>query len=182
MVNIDIEGTTDTKSGWTQIQTGYYQMVTGVYSNTRYQPIPKGLTIFERLEKHFGPDDIVTVAVIGKKGHVGASGPQKLLYERVIKRTHGKQIIRSGKIIEENGRKYVQLPGKPYYNAKDCLDVWNNGLVLDEKVGTRAIELLEKYKDKPSFFFVHFADVDHAGHKHGENSTEYNDALISAMH
>jgi len=76
MVNIDIEGTTDTKSGWTQIQTGYYQMVTGVYSNTRYQPIPKGLTIFERLEKHFGPDDIVTVAVIGKKGHVGASGPK----------------------------------------------------------------------------------------------------------
>jgi len=54
--------------------------------------------------------------------------------------------------------------------------------VLDEKVGTRAIKLLEKYKDKPFFFFVHFADVDHAGHKHGENSTEYNDALISAMH
>ena len=29
------------------------------------------------------------------------------------------------------------------------------------------------------FFFVHFADIDRAGHKHGENSKEYNDALIS---
>ena len=42
------------------------------------------------------------------------------------------------------------------------------------------MELLEKYKDKPFFFFVHFAEVDHKGHKYGENSKEYNDALISA--
>jgi SAM-dependent methyltransferase len=49
----------------------------------------------------------------------------------------------------------------------------------DERVGERAIELLEKNKDKPFFFFVHFAEVDHSGHKHGENSKEYNDGLIS---
>jgi arylsulfatase A-like enzyme len=52
-------------------------------------------------------------------------------------------------------------------------------LSLDEKVGRRALELIDKYKDKPFFFFVHFAEVDHGGHKHGENSGEYNDALIS---
>jgi hypothetical protein len=59
------------------------------------------------------------------------------------------------------------------------MDLFENGLKENEKVGARAIELLENYKDKPFFFFVHFADIDRAGHKHGENSKEYNDALIS---
>ncbi|MHC4741840.1 MAG: alkaline phosphatase family protein, partial [Planctomycetota bacterium] len=76
-VKIDIEGTTDTKAGWSQILTGYYPKVTGVYSNGRYQPVPVGLSIFERLETHFGTDDFVTVAVIGKKGHCGANDPPK---------------------------------------------------------------------------------------------------------
>jgi len=51
--------------------------------------------------------------------------------------------------------------------------------MADAKVGARSLELLEQYQDKPFFFFVHFAEVDHAGHQHGENSKEYNDALIS---
>jgi predicted AlkP superfamily pyrophosphatase or phosphodiesterase len=42
------------------------------------------------------------------------------------------------------------------------------------------LELLAKYKDKPFFFFIHFAEVDSKGHKYGENSIEYNDALISS--
>jgi len=61
-----------------------------------------------------------------------------------------------------------------------ALEVWEFGLIKDEKVGTRAGELLDKYKDKPFFFFVHFAQIDAAGHKNGENSQEYNEALISA--
>lgn len=84
-----------------------------------------------------------------------------------------------GTIIEENGVKYRLISGSPYYNMYTALDVWEFGLMQDEKVGTRAINLLEKYKDKPFFFFVHFAQVDHSGHQHGENSKEYNDALIS---
>jgi len=58
-------------------------------------------------------------------------------------------------------------------------EVWELGLMEDQKVGARALELVKKNKDKPFFFFVHFAQVDHAGHKHGENSKEYSDALIS---
>ncbi|MCX8126869.1 MAG: alkaline phosphatase family protein, partial [Dehalococcoidia bacterium] len=75
LVAIDITRVTDTKAGWAQILTGYEPETTGVFSNSRYQPIPKGYTVFERLENFFGKDDIVTVAVIGKKGNVDADPP-----------------------------------------------------------------------------------------------------------
>jgi len=190
-VKIDIEGVTDTKAGWSQILTGYYPEVTGVYSNGRYQPVPKGLSIFERLEEHFGTDDFVTVAVIGKKGHCGANDPPKKIRlkdeetekkkaaARRKKADPGAKKQQRGKIIEENGVRYRLIPGQPYHNMHQAMEVWEFGLTKDEKVGTRALELLEKYKDRPFFFFVHFAEVDHSGHQHGENSKEHNDALIS---
>jgi len=89
----------------------------------------------------------------------------------------GRQQI--GRVVEENGVKYLVFEGSPYYTMHKACDVWEYGLMEDEKVGTRALELLEKYKDRPFFFFVHFASVDHQGHRFGENSKEYNDALIS---
>jgi len=180
LVDIDILGVTDTKAGWSQILSGYNPEVTGVYSNGRYQPVPKGLSIFERLEKHFGADDFVTVAVIGKKGHCGEiDPPRKLRVGTAAEKKIAKAKNPKGKIIEEDGVEYRVIPGSPYYNMYTALEVWEFGLALDEKVGSRALELLEKYKDKPFFFFVHFAEVDAKGHKHGENSKEYNGALIS---
>jgi len=184
-VEIDIEGKTDTKAGWAQILTGYYPAATGVYGNRQYRPIPEGLTIFERLEKHFGPENIVTLAVIGKKGNVDAGGPRKIRVdaepEKQAKQTKKKRAP-EGRIIEQNGVKYRIIPGKPYYYTKDNMDLFENGLMLDDKVGRRAVKLLEKYRDKRVFFFVHFAEVDHKGHRFAENSKEYNDALISADH
>jgi hypothetical protein len=194
-VKIDVEGKTDTKAGWSQILTGYYPEVTGVYSNSRYQPVPEGLSIFERLEKQFGADKFVTVAVIGKKAHCGANDPPKKIRldnkdaqkgAAAKKKKHadgkpdpgvGKQP--QGKIVEESGVKYRLIPGQPYHNMYKAMEVWEFGLAKDEKVGVRTLELLKKYKNKPFFFFVHFAEVDHSGHQHGENSKEYNDALIS---
>ena len=83
MVDIDVmSGATDTKAGWTQILTGYAPEKTGVYSNGKYQPIPVGYTIFERVEKALGPDNVETRAMIGKKGHVDADGPTKVSYEK----------------------------------------------------------------------------------------------------
>jgi len=180
-VAIDVEGKTDTKAGWSQILTGCYPEATGVYNNNEYQPIPKGLTIFERLEKHFGPDRFVTVAVIGKKGNVGAAAPTKTRVKDEAEEPNAKKKKKKlqGKIVEEDGIKYRVVPGEPFYVAKDSMDLFENGLSQNEKVGTRAMELLEKYKDQPFFFFVHFAEPDHSGHRHGENSKEYNDALIS---
>ena len=178
LVAIDILRVTDTKAGWAQILTGYEPEVTGVFSNRKYQPIPKGYTVFERLEEFFGPEKFVTVAVIGKKGNVGAAAPRRTRVKDEKKNQKKKKPV--GKIVVEDGVKYRDVPGEPYFYTKDSMDVFVNGLQEDEKVGQKALELLEKYKDKPFFFFVHFAEVDHKGHKHGENSKEYNDALISA--
>jgi hypothetical protein len=189
LVDVDIvTGATDTKAGWSQILTGYHPEVTRVYSNGKYHDIPEGLSIFERLKGHFGADDFVCVAVIGKSGHCGEIKPpsKKRLDETAAgkqpaKAGQGKRPAkpRGGQIVEEDGVKYLVFGGSPYYTMHQSCDVWEYGLAKDVKVGTRAIDLLEKYQDKPFFFFVHFAEVDHSGHAHGENSVEYNDALIS---
>jgi len=199
-VEIDIEGKTDSKAGWSQILSGYYPEVTGVYSNRQYQPIPEGLSIFERLKAHFGPDKFVTVAIIGESDNFGAAGPKKTKVpdenrssqagetKTARKKVAGSQAKQAnpekkrppqGHIVIDKDIRYRVIPGQPYYVAKNSMDLFENSLKEDNKVGTRVIELLEKYKDKPFFFFVHFAEVDRAGHEHGENSKEYNDALIS---
>ncbi len=184
LVSIDvITGATDTKAGWSQILTGYHPEVSGVYSNGKYQDVPQGYSVFERLKAHFGPDQFIAVATIGKSGHCGEIKPpfKRRLDEKGQAadpaKKKGKQP--QGKIVEEDGVKYVIFKGSPYHTMHKSCDVWEYGLVKDEKVGTLALELLDKYKDKPFLFFVHFAEVDHSGHKHGENSKEYNDALIS---
>ena len=143
LVAIDILRVTDTKAGWAQILTGYEPETNGVFSNKMYKPIPKGYTIFERLENYFGSGNIITGAIIGKGNHVGAD------------------------------------KGLPYYNAKDSMDFFVNKLGKNFYVGELTLSYIEKYKDKPFMFFVHFADVDTFGHMYGENSKEYSDALIS---
>jgi len=187
LVAVDILETTDTKAGWTQILTGYGPEKTGVFSNGIYQPIPVGYTVFERLEKFFGPENIATVAVIGKKGHVDADGPVKIPMEQILARKKqaaetGKdkpQRPAGGKVVEEDGKRYWFVPGKPYFHTKDNMDVFINGLIQNENVLATALEYLEKCKDGRMFFFIHFAEPDHLGHAHGENSKEYNDGIIS---
>jgi hypothetical protein len=178
LVDIDIEGKTDTKAGWSQILSGYYPEVTGVYSNRQYQPIPKGLSIFEKLEAHFGADKFVTAVIAAKSDEVGAAAPKKTKITKQQAKTQEKEQP-IGSIIVDKDTKYRLIPGEPFFIAKNSIDVFENDLKTNEKVGIRAVELLVKYKDKPFFFFVDFDQVDQAGHEHGENSREYNDALIS---
>jgi len=179
IVAIDVIRVTDTKAGWTQILTGYEPEITGVFSNSKYQPIPKGYTVFERLEQFFGPDNIYTAAVIGKKGNVDAEPPLKKPIDEREKVKLLKRKKLDGKIVVEESITYFVAPGKPFYNARDGMDTFINGLGEHENVGKKTLELLEQNRNRKFFFFVHFADPDHQGHKYGENSKEYNDALIA---
>jgi len=191
LVDIDVTtGATDTKAGWSQILTGYTPEKTGVFSNNRYQPIPEGYTVFERLEKFFGADNIATIAIIGKKGNVDSDPPTKIPFDRWARTEErqgrrvptpraGLKVSDGGEIVQENGVFYVAYPGKPYFNAARNMDMFLNGLGENEKVGMTAIQNLEKHKDKRFFFFIHFAEPDHAGHAYGENSQQYTDGIKS---
>jgi predicted AlkP superfamily pyrophosphatase or phosphodiesterase len=183
LVNIDITtGATDTKAGWAQILTGYDPEITGVYNNAKYGPIPKGYTVFERLQDYFGRNNITTVAVIGKKQHVDSAGPQHKLItpemeQRIQDSGRGKKLISHMKV--EGDQKYLDIPAEPYYYTSQNIDIFINGLEKNAVVANQAMELLEKYKDKQFFFFIHFAEVDHQGHIFGENSAQYSEALES---
>lgn len=141
LVAVDVVRTTDTKAGWAQILTGYQPETSGVASNSRYQPIPDGYTVFERLERAFG-SSYVTVAVVAKKDHVGCA------------------------------------PGLPFANAVGDMEHFDNGLVSSQAVAERAMQYLERYRDRRFFFFVHFGQPDASGHGFGEDSREYNDGLV----
>jgi len=193
LVNIDVtSGATDTKAGWTQILTGYKPEVTGVYNNSRYQDAPAGLSVFERLKAHFGADKFAAVAVIGKKAHCGeinpptkkpldppAEGSAAPAGNKAGGKKAAAKAAAQGKVVEENGQKFLVFGGSPYFTMHKSCDEWIFGLTQDAKVGDKAIELLDKHQNKPFFFFVHFAEVDHSGHQCGEPSQEYNDAIIS---
>lgn len=71
-------GATDTKAGWAEILTGYGPEITDVWDNKYYRPVPSGYTIFERLEDHFGKENIATVFLTGKHNNLGARGSHRL--------------------------------------------------------------------------------------------------------
>ncbi len=137
MTGLKIQKTV-TKPGWTEVLTGCSPTVTGVYNNKKnYQPIPDGLTIFEKLDS-----SIITLAVIGK----------------------GNQLkIASGELL---------------YNTVNDIDQCYIYTHHDELVQAKALELLNTYRNKQFFMFVLFSDPDWTGHRFGENSRQYNDAIL----
>lgn len=246
IVEIDVTHKTDTKAGHAEMLTGYGPEVTGVHSNTVYQPIPKGYTIFERLEEALGSDNIATIMITGKAAHLGSRGPEPGKTAQLRLRDLGSR-LKPGKLDEfrtevlarlkkvfgddkvgraiiwymvnsprEAGRELpLQLrrppadlgkpqvgsekpllrlrrqlaaagllggrPGEPYFNAKSAIDLTylDKARPADE-VGQLALESLDKYGKGRFFAFYHFSDPDHAGHKYGENSSEYSDAIVTA--
>jgi hypothetical protein len=202
-------GATDTKAGWSQILTGYRPEVTGVYSNGRFRDIPAEYSIFARLRAQYGADQIATVATIGKKSHCGEiDAPFKRPYDpakepaaqpakkkkarqqaaqaappkkarKQAAQPGAKKNLNRGKVVEENGKTFLVFDGSPYHSMSKNADVWRFGLTRDEAVGDEALAMLDKFGRKPFFFFVHFAEVDHSGHRHGEPSKEYDEAVIS---
>jgi predicted AlkP superfamily pyrophosphatase or phosphodiesterase len=68
---------------------------------------------------------------------------------------------------------------KPYEKVKKHFDVYEVGLGEASNVGSLALELLERYKDKRFFAFFHFREPDIFGHRYGENSDEYTYGMIT---
>jgi hypothetical protein len=188
LVDIQVtSGATDTKAGWTQILTGYRPEVTGVYNNRTFRDAPAGCSLFERIKTRFGTNAVAAVAVIGKRQHCGEidapfrkplAGDEAAEDEGPDLQPDGAKANR-GRTVVENGRKFLVFDGSPYYTMHFACDAWLLGLVQDARVGDRAIEMLDRYGAKPFFFFVHFAEVDHSGHQHGESSRQYDDAIVS---
>ncbi|HOX10344.1 MAG TPA: alkaline phosphatase family protein [Candidatus Omnitrophota bacterium] len=81
-------------------------------------------------------------------------------------------------LVAKGHRINSSTPDKPYYNAGQAADVFRNGLLDDKKVASEATVLLKKYRDRQFFMFLQFASPDSNGHSYGENSVEYNNALI----
>jgi acetyl esterase/lipase len=62
-------------------------------------------------------------------------------------------------------------------NAKEAIDKGSIQQAEADEVGALALQVLDAYQDRPFFTFFHFSDPDHAGHAHGENSAEYEQAI-----
>jgi len=194
LVDIDVVGhQTDTKAGHTQMLTGREPETTGVYSNSRFMPIPEGLSIFEYLQGQFGRDRVATVMLTGKSHHIGSMGPVEargarnkalsLLREPKggQKREQLKKFI-SNLLSKLKNRRAAKTStnGEPWYLIRDNLTVWDGDLQRDaSQVGPLALEYLQRFSAQRLFAFFHFSDPDHAGHGHGENSPEYSDAIVT---
>jgi hypothetical protein len=178
LVAIDILRETDTCSGWAQVLTGYEPEVTGVFSNSRYQSIPKGYTIFERLKETRGRDGIATAMVVPNGRYLGVDPlrEKEVSGDPEVLKTKAKNA--GGYIRVENGRTIQAIPGEPYYYAREGLDSFMAGKSSNEEMGNAALDTLTKLKDRSFFLFVYFGETDHQGHVYGENSREYNAALI----
>jgi hypothetical protein len=148
LVDLEVTGHgTDTKPGHAQMLTGYDPNLTGVFTNTRFSAIPRGYSIFERLHQAFGKHGLVTVMLTGKGPNLGSQSPDGA--------------------------------AEPFHLVRAGITVWDGDQIRRARgIGERAVRYVERYASKARFFFfVHFPDVDVAGHYFGEDSPEYDRAL-----
>ena len=111
LVDIDVTGhQTDTKAGHAQLLTGYDPSLTGVYSNGKFNPIPRGYSIFERLTQAFGKQGITTIMLTGKDHNLGSRPPGLLSH------------------------------GEPYYLVRPGITVWDGDQMRPAStVGEKAV-------------------------------------------
>ena len=149
---------TETMPGHAEMLTGLAAQTTGVITNHRYQPIPEGLTIFERVQKQLGMDNVRTIMAASKADKLGGRGPGE----------------------SPDGPK-----GEPYFLAKKHLDVYDAHDRSAGETGPLFLKYMARLKPPagaawPRFLaFVHFSDPDAAGHAHGAASAEYRLAAIA---
>jgi hypothetical protein len=179
-------GANETKPGWSEILTGYSPLQTGVFSNEDYKPIPKGYTIFERLEEKFSSESIVTMFIAGKVNNVAARGPHKICVNCLHRDpTKGGYKLKywdenSNELFPRFGKEPIleQREGEPYFITKDNIDVYVHALRKSLNVKTKVFSYLDEHYNKRFFIFLHYEEPDEQGHLYGENSEEYSNAII----
>jgi hypothetical protein len=151
LVNVDVtDHRTDTKAGHAEMLTGYGPDITGVRSNTRFRPIPAGLSVFEALQQRFGSDRIATIMITAKAGNLGSAGPS-----------------------------FTQR-GQPWHLVRPSLTVWDGDALHDAPVvGKLALACIRRFAGQRFFAFFHFGDADRAGHQEGERSGQYAEAIVA---
>jgi predicted AlkP superfamily pyrophosphatase or phosphodiesterase len=172
IVDVEVTGhATDTRPGHAQMLTGYDPEITGVYANSRFRPIPLGLTIFERLTQAFGRKGIATIMLTGKPMGLGPGGPSLPPASKTESPSRRRERIRLEN--EQN------VAGQPFHLTKDALTYWDGDTTRDAlRVGAKSLSVLEKFGPERFFLFIHFGDVDVAGHTDGEDSESYDQALV----
>lgn len=174
IVDVEVTGhATDTRPGHAQMLTGQDPEVTGVYTNSRYRPIPLGLSLFERLHQTFGKKGIATIMLTGKPMGLAPGGPR-------LSPDSGKVDTpsrRSERIRLENEQ---NVAGQPFHLIKDTLAYWDGDTTRDAlRVGNKTLTVLDRFVAGRFFLFIHFGDADVAGHTFGEDSQEYDQALVA---
>jgi len=100
------------------------------------------------------------------------------IFER-LETFFGTKKIYTGAIIGKKDN-VDNTEGKPFFNCTQKMDLFLNGLTYNSLVGLYTLSIIESNQKNQFFLFVHFAEVDSYGHQFGENSKEYNNALISS--
>ena len=84
-------------------------------------------------------------------------------------------------LIAGKGRRMSAEPGGPYYEAVPDMDVCiAKGARENPEIGRLAMKYLDEYA-KPGakyFYFIHFKEPDSYGHRYGEDSAEYEGAIM----
>jgi hypothetical protein len=181
-------GETQTKPGWAEILTGYSAPRLKISGNRDYRPIPVGYTVFERLQKAFGPAGITTIFLSGKINNLGARGPHEICRNCISRdavtrektQWWAKQTVTTNKTRDGKPPVWVARTGEPYFNTSKHVGLYTSGLGAADNVGALALANLEKHAKEPFFAFFHFEEPDEQGHLYGESSKEYADGLKTA--
>jgi predicted AlkP superfamily pyrophosphatase or phosphodiesterase len=101
-------GYTKTKPAHAEMLTGYTSKVTNVFSNKKWRPIKKGLSVFERLKDYYGAYDFNTVWLSSKAGNTGSNPGRTFCHMGASCNWRGKDKIR---FQDEVGYKALDLIG-----------------------------------------------------------------------
>lgn len=71
------------------------------------------------------------------------------------------------------------LDGNTFFNSVPVINEFFCAFVTQRKITNKALDLIDKWKDRDFFIFLHFHEPDNAGHMYGGiGSSEYIDELI----